>query len=363
MRIVQIIDSLETGGAERMAVNYANSLSTQIEFSGLIATRKEGLLRLSVKENVSYLFLEKKSSFDLKAVFKLKNYLKRNKVDIIHAHSSSFFIAVLAKFIMPKIKIVWHDHYGISQNLELRKNAILKCSSSFFLGIISVNLFLQKWAENYLKCPDVIYLPNFIQQSGTTEKSVKLKGIDGKRIICVANLRPQKNHELLIDGAFQIQKKFPDWTFHLIGKDFNDSYSEELRRKVEELKLSNIVYFYGALDNPQNLLQHSEIGVLTSFSEGLPLALLEYGFSGLAVVATNVGEISNIICSEKEGFLIESNNVDQLVNSIEKLIEDEDLRKKTGSSLKSFVEQHFSEKSILNDYLKWLKSLTTFASK
>ncbi len=361
MRIVQIIDSLETGGAERMAVNYANSLSDQIEFSGLIATRKEGLLRNDINEKVSYLFLEKKSSFDLKSVFRLKKYLKKNKIDIIHAHSSSFLIAVLVKFLMPKIKIVWHDHYGISQNLEERKNLVLKWASFLFSGIISVNLSLQKWAKNYLKCAHVIYLPNFIQQSNASLKSVKLKGFDGKRIICVANLRPQKNHELLIEGAFKIQKKFPDWTFHLVGKNFNDSYSEKLIRKVEELNLSNTVFFYGALDNTQNLLQDCEIGVLTSLSEGLPLAILEYGLSGLAVVAPNVGEISKIIISEKEGFLIESNNVNQFINSIEKLIEDENSRKEKGNFLKLYVEQHFSEKAILNDYLLWLKSLTTFA--
>lgn len=361
MRIVQIIDSLETGGSERMAVNYANSLSEQIAFSGLIATRKEGLLQNYVSKDVSYLFLEKKSSFDLKSVFRLKNYLKRNKVDVIHAHSSSFFIAVLVKFIMPKIKIIWHDHYGISQNLELRKNVILKWSSYFFSGIISVNLALQKWAQNYLKCSEVIYLPNFIQQSDATLNVTQLKGINGKRIICVANLRPQKNHELLIDAAFRIHKKFPDWTFHLVGKDFNDSYSEKLIRKVEDLKLTNTIFFYGELENTQNLLQDCEIGVLTSFSEGLPLALLEYGLSRLAVIATNVGEIPKIICSLEKGFLIESNNVNQLVSSIEILIEEKITRKKMGSSLKYFVEQNFSEKSILKDYLLWLKSLTTFA--
>lgn len=88
----------------------------------------------------------------------------------------------------------------------------------------------------------------------------------------------------------------------MVGKDFNDSYSEKLKHKVEELKLSNTVFFYGPLDNTQGLLENSEIGVLTSLSEGLPLALLEYGFSGLAVVATNVGQIPNILSSEKEGF-------------------------------------------------------------
>lgn len=121
MRIVQIIDSLEAGGAERMAVNYANSLAKEIDFSGLITSRKEGLLRNQVHESVSYLFLSKKRKIDFRAVFKLRKYLIKNKVDVIHAHSSSFFIASLVKVTLPKIKIIWHDHYGISQDLSSRK--------------------------------------------------------------------------------------------------------------------------------------------------------------------------------------------------------------------------------------------------
>ena len=54
MRIIQIIDSLEAGGAERMAVNYANALAHTIEFSGLVATRKEGLLLNQIDSTVSY---------------------------------------------------------------------------------------------------------------------------------------------------------------------------------------------------------------------------------------------------------------------------------------------------------------------
>ena len=71
MRIVQIIDSLEIGGAERMAVNYANVLSEKTEFSGLIASRKEGLIISELIDGVSYLFLKKKKKIDVKAVFRL----------------------------------------------------------------------------------------------------------------------------------------------------------------------------------------------------------------------------------------------------------------------------------------------------
>ena len=82
MRIVQLIDSLEAGGAERMAVNYANVLSEQIEFSGLISTRKEGALKESVTKEVAYLYLKKTKTIDFKAILRLRKYLFKNKVQI-----------------------------------------------------------------------------------------------------------------------------------------------------------------------------------------------------------------------------------------------------------------------------------------
>jgi len=108
MRIVQLIDSLEAGGAERMAVTYANALSNTIEFSGLVATRNEGALKNHLHSEVEYLFLEKKSNFDLKAFLNFRNFIIKNNVQIIHAHGSSFFWATLLKVSRFETKIIWH---------------------------------------------------------------------------------------------------------------------------------------------------------------------------------------------------------------------------------------------------------------
>lgn len=360
MRIVQIIDSLEPGGAERMAVNYANVLSKKIEFSGLITSRKEGLLLNQIDKDVSYLFLKKKKRIDFGAVFRLRKYLKSNNIDIIHAHSSSFFIVVLVKMILPKIKIIWHDHYGISHDLSSRKSWSLKIGSLFFTGIISVNSALRDWAKSYLWCSNIIYFPNFILDSSISNEKINLNGSEGKRIICVANLRPQKNHILLINAANVIKDKFPDWTFHLFGKDFNDSYSDQLKKKVNDLQLQNMVYFYGTTNNVNASLLQCQIAVLPSLSEGLPLAILEYGLNRLPVIATNVGEISKIIISKKEGIMIESNNCNALVTAIENLIESEKYRNDIGLNLFNKVQKDFSAETILSNYILWLKSLITF---
>lgn len=354
MRIVQIIDSLEAGGAERMAINYANTLSKKIEFSGLIATRKEGSLLEQINKNVDYLFLGKKRKIDFKSIILLRKYVKTNNIDWIHAHSSSFFIAALIKITFPKVKIIWHDHYGISQDLLSRKNLTLKLASICFTGIISVNSALKDWAKRYLWCKNIIYLPNFIENSFDTNDEVFLKGADGKRIVCVANLRPQKNHELLINVASIIQNEFPDWSFHLIGKDFKDSYSDSLKKKVTDLKLTETVFFYGTINNVAAVLKQSEIAVLPSLSEGLPLALLEYGQQKLPVVATNVGEISKIISSEKIGLIVPSNDLNQFKEAIQKLIENDIYRTLMGAELSKVIKLNYSDESVIEKYIEWL---------
>ena len=102
MRILQIIDSLEVGGAERMAINYANALSQQIDFSGIVATRKEGSLKSHILPEVPFLCLNKRFAADIKAIYKLKMHCKKNDITLVHAHGTSYFTAFLLKLMHPK---------------------------------------------------------------------------------------------------------------------------------------------------------------------------------------------------------------------------------------------------------------------
>ncbi|WP_289057599.1 glycosyltransferase family 4 protein [uncultured Flavobacterium sp.] len=142
-----------------------------------------------------------------------------------------------------------------------------------------------------------------------------------------------------------------------MGKDFNDSYSEKLYAKVNDLKLADTIFFYGAINNPQVVFEQCEIAVLTSLSEGLPLVILEYGMFSLPVIATNVGEISKIIPSSNQGLVIESNNLNEFVFFLDKLITEKEFRENVGKNLYSHVKENFSERIILNEYITWLKAL------
>lgn len=355
MRVVQLIDSLEAGGAERMAVSYANALQEKITFSGIVVTRNEGNLKNQLKKNVSYLFLAKDKVFDIKALLNARKFLVKNKVQYIQAHSTSIYFAFLLKLILPRIKIIWHDHFGKSEMLEVRKSFILKIISFYVFGIVAVNQKLRLWSLNNLFCKKVIYLANFtVEPNEILLKKTELRGVFGKKIICLANLRPQKNHILLLQIAEKCKINHPDWSFHLVGKDFHDSYSSMIRNLIIEKGLQENVFLYGSCDDVTSILQQCQIGILTSDSEGLPVALLEYGFQKLAVVSTSVGEISSVIEDGKNGLLVQSNDELLFEKYLIALIENESYRSTLGENLKKTILDIYSEEIVMLKYIDWV---------
>lgn len=359
MRVLQIIDSLEAGGAERMAVNYANALTDHIGFSGLVSTRAEGPLVEQLDDQVSYLHLNKKNTFDVAAVFRLRNFVKKNNVTVVQAHSSSFLIAFLLKLTCPSIKLIWHDHYGDSEFLNKRPKLVLRVTMLFFDGIIAVNQKLEDWSIEKLNFGKVIYLPNFSGSEKEVLPPTILKGIAGKRIVQLANLRAQKDHFLVLEVAKKIKEYYPGWSFHLIGKDFNDAYSRKIMNLISEYNLNEMFFVYGTRHDIGVILEQATIGILTSKSEGLPVALLEYGFHKKPVVVTDVGDISLVIKNRENGFLVNSQHKELFYDSVAELIDDDALKINFGNKLYKTVVENFSERGIVEKYLNWLHNTLT----
>ncbi|WP_235817842.1 glycosyltransferase [Formosa haliotis] len=356
LRVLQLIDTLEAGGAERMAVNLANALVTEVNGSYLCTTRAEGLLKASLDSSVGYLFLKRTKTLDVSAVKRLVAYVKQEQITIVHAHASSFFIATLLKLYFPKVQFVWHDHYGNSQFVEERPKKMLKACSRLFYAIFAVNETLGQWDKRQLHCKQVEVVANFVTlQSCALE--TKLYGEPGKRIVCLANLRPQKDHINLVNAFNQVLEIHPDWTLHCVGKDFNDDYAKQVYTEVRRLGLEKQIYFYGSCPDVSAILKHMDIGVLSSKSEGLPLALLEYGFAELPVIATDVGDCNRVIVNTNIGRLVPASDANSLAVTLIKVIEDKQWRLNSSVALHHFVKKRYSKagalKHVLQVYRQW----------
>ncbi|MHA6279869.1 glycosyltransferase [Salinimicrobium sp. CAU 1759] len=347
MRVLQLIDSLRPGGAEKMSVTYANALAKRIDASFLCCTRKEGLLKKQLTPEVGYLFLNKKSTLDLEAFLKLRKFVKENKIDFIQAHSSSWFLALMVKLSLPGLKLIWHDHYG--RNLKERKIGILRPASRFFDGVISVNYDLKEWAEENLMTKKIRFFRNFLPEAALIKNSATASSFQGSKddfkILCLANLRPQKDHLNLLKAFELVVQEHPQTSLHLVGRDDQDVYSGELMAVVKQEGLTKKVFFYGEQENVEIFLKEADLGILSSASEGLPVALLEYGRAGLAVVSTDVGQCAEVIGSV--GKLVTPKDPKALAQAIKEYIEDSTLIKSDARSLQESIRSNYSEAAVM----------------
>jgi glycosyltransferase involved in cell wall biosynthesis len=351
MRVLQLIDSLEAGGAETIAISYANALTNKIEFSGLIATRKEGQLFNQLNKDASYLFLNKKKTIDFGAVFRLRKFIVKNQVAIIHAHGTSFFTAVLVKLILPRIKIIWHDHYGMRPKESRKRNRVLVFCSFFFSSIFVVNLQLKDWSQKNMLCKKVVFIPNFASIKDKSRQTT-LRGTENKRIVFLANLKNPKNHIAILKAFDDLELKKIDWTLHLIGRDYEDDYSKALKDFIKSNSLENHIHLYGNRSDIQYILSQASIGVLASTDEGFPVTLVEYGLAGLPVVSTNAGYCSEIIDDEVSGLLFDPLNQLEIEKKLIKIVENESFRNRVARNFEKQVIKNYSEEIVIEELIK-----------
>jgi len=282
-----------------MAVHLANILSTRLETSALVCTRHSGILEKDISDSVKFKCLHKRRTLDFKAITGLRKFIKANKINIIHAHSTSFFIATLLKIRYPSLKIIWHDHYGYRYKSLPKDNIALLICSNFFKKIISVNEKLKHWAEKHLFCKDVFYVQNFSikAKNRKSETTIKLKGQSKAfKIIHVANLRPEKDHITALQAIKILSEESLNITYHLIGGfDINSEYYKNILEYIDDNNLKNHVFIYDSQSNISGLLQQANVGILSSVSEGLPVSLIEYAQSKLPVIVTDVGQCKSVV--------------------------------------------------------------------
>ena len=114
---------------------------------------------------------------------------------------------------------------------------------------------------------------------------------------------------------------------------------------------------YGSQQDVASIILESTIGVLSSLSEGMPVALLEYGWFSKPVVVTAVGDIPLVIENNKNGFLISDADKQEFYQAILKLIENKKVQEDFGNALHLSVEKQFSTNKVIATYLNWLQNI------
>jgi glycosyltransferase involved in cell wall biosynthesis len=346
--VMQVTDSLDVGGAERVAVNVANLLPRDRFSSVLCTTRKEGPLSTLVGPHVARIALGRRGRYDLPPLRRLEAFVTANGIQIIHAHSSALFVSLAASVRHPRVAVIWHVHHP--HHVTEKSPWIYRIATRRVAAVVAVSQEVADWVERSVwVSPDrVLYLPNFSPPSSpAAHGGLDLPGRKGRRIACLANLRPQKDHATLLHAMAIVTRRVPDAHLLLIGGGSDESYRSAISAQIAHDGLSAHVSLLGERLDAPAILGGCDIGVLSSEFEGFPLALVEYGHAALAVVATRVGQCADVLDDGASGLLVEAHRPDQLADAMVSLLDSASRRRALGETLARRVGERYGPEPIL----------------
>ncbi len=174
-------------------------------------------------------------------------------------------------------------------------------------------------------------------------------------ITCISRLRPRKGHKYLFEALALIKSKLKNVDVWIVG---DGEMREELENQVQALQLSN-VSFLGVRNDISELLSQSDIFVLPTTSDTLPIAIIEAMFANKAIITTNQGGIPEIIQDYHSGLITEPGNSQQLAEKLSLLLNDSALREALAKNAGTFAEMHLTSTSMIKKIEEIYQSLNT----
>ncbi|NUS95980.1 MAG: glycosyltransferase [Gemmatimonadaceae bacterium] len=346
--VMHLTDTLDIGGAEHMAVNLVNRLPRDRFRPYLCTTRRSGPLADLVASDVGQISLDRRYRFDERAVRNLVHFIRAHDVSILHAHGTAVFTAAVAALLPPYPLVIWHIHFGRHASVR-NPGWMYRLIARRVDHTITVNEALASWASARLGIPAarVSYIPNFASCANGKEAGIELPGTPGERIVCVANFLPEKDHATLLRAMQQVVRERPAAHLLLVGAGGHTGNERGVRKIIDALGISDNVTMLGQRRDVPTILAQADIGVLSSTAEGLPLALIEYGRSGLPTVVTRVGQCADVVDGGRAGMLVTPGRDDELAAALLELLGSADRRAVLAAGLRERTTRMFDPGTVM----------------
>lgn len=289
MKILEIISNgMLRGGISSSIINYYKHINKdefQIDFASTVF--EEDYLELAKKNNSKVFYVINKKKHPLRYIKQLTKIIKDEKYDIVQAHGSSsmlFLELLAAKKAGCKVRIA-HSHNTRSDypmlDWILRPLFYKSLTTRFACGDDAGRFLFKK--RDFFVINNALELEKFKFNPEYRRKiRNKFEFSDDTKVLCVvANFNYQKNHEYLL----KIVKELPNkYKLLLIG---NGPLKENLEKQVLDDQISDRVIFVGEVTDVEKYLSASDIFILTSRFEGLPVVLIEAQASGIPCVISD----------------------------------------------------------------------------
>ena len=288
-------------------------------------------------------------------------YLTLKEINIVHIHGGDT-LSFRRKFYYIKIahlfpcKIIYHHHgaafmheyKSLSKKWKKRVKKTLEELDSVIVLSNSWRDNIQQIAPkaNIAVIPNSIKLPRLQEKQISSPLELTFLGLIGDRKGVFDLLKVFKK---LINNGYQVRLN--------IG---GNGEITRLFKEVKKLSIADFVKYCGWIQDKEKdlLLRKTDIFVLPSYAEGMPMSILEAMSYAIPVVTTNAGGIPELVIDGKTGYLIDPGDLDALYEKISLLIQSKDIRRDFGNKGRQFIENKYNINIISQKLSKIYNSLS-----
>jgi len=350
-KILYVITKSNWGGAQKYVFDLATSLSKD-QFDITVAVGGEGILKEKLEAGgvrVTKIHnLERNISIfkEFSVFLELFRLYKKEKPNIIHLNSSKIGgLGSLAGRLVGIEKIIFTVHGWAFNEKRNPLARLIIWGISWLTAILCTDLIVLSEKERkqtrhfpLVQSKKIHLIANGLKplESLTKEKAREKLGLKKEEayVGTISELHKNKGLDILIKTVPALSAEIV-----IIGSGEEET---NLKNLAQKLGVSEKIHFLGTVQDAGKYLSAFDVFALTSRKEGFPYVLLEAGYAGVPIVASNIGGIPEILKDEETGLLSEPENVKDVSVKIEKLLHNKNYAERLGKNAKTYVEQNFS---------------------
>ncbi len=363
LNIVQVLRSLELGGLERVALDLAIVQKETGHNVTIYSVYKHepALDREAKRAGLRVIQFNKLTGFSVSTVWKMVRQLRHDRVSIVHTHNELVHTYGTLAGRLAGVPCIVNTIHGTKRGNDSPPNRRYQTLLPWTDAVVTVSgETAAQFSAARGRYPDRFHV---IHNGISVGRFGALSAHPGSqwprvRFGTVARLVDVKDQATLI-RAFQIvHKANPHTELHLLGDGPLRTDLESLSKRLE---LNRSVTFHGASSNVAEFLSRLDVFVLSSVSEGLPIAVLEAMSAGLPIVSTRVGGICEVAVEHTVAAYCPPSNPEALAHSMESVLEPERMRV-MGQNGQAVTRRSFTIQAMAESYAALYHSLLSTRS-
>jgi glycosyltransferase involved in cell wall biosynthesis len=362
MKVLHIIETPGTGGAEKVLVDIAVGLPREFTSIGVMMCESWTGKELA-RHGIPVAVMPLQRSFDAGWPLRFARFVRENKVDVVQSHEFTANVYATAGARLAGVPIVCTTHGKNYWPHALYRRAAYRWAARNSRAFVAVSNDLGRFVSGTLGIPEdrVRIIRNGIdisvyRRDADARARVRAElGVSESEPLLLAcgELTEVKGHEILLRAAQQVAATRPDVVVAIAG---DGPLREHLEALPAALGITSNVRFLGFRRDVPHLLSAADVFVMPSLSEGLPLAILESMAVGVPIVATGVGGIPELIRPSETGWLVQPRSPDELGRALLEAISNPQLRQKMAKTAQQFCTSQYALQATVNSYAQWYRN-------